>query len=277
MGVVFDYDSLFSLESQPHVPSGLSYSSTVSQFITALNRIGVGSEVLSREDRFSDYRVLIAPLLHLCDAETAQRLEEYVRDGGVLILTARSGVKDMSNAIVDQYLPGLLRELAGCYVEEYDAFSSNSDLEVFCLDSSGDSYRGEGLAEVLVPLSAESVLTYGNRYYKGKTAATENRVGNGRCLYLGLPLVQSDLTRFLWTYLADTLDTIPDLPDHLEISKRIKGDNSYRFYMNHSQNTIVTDTVADGLDLLSGERISRSVQLPPFGVLIVKESVGADE
>ena len=68
----------------------------------------------------SNYQLVIAPALYVVSQQEAKNLEEYVGAGGVLLLTARSGVKDSNNNVVSQPLPGLLSDICGVEVEEYD-------------------------------------------------------------------------------------------------------------------------------------------------------------
>ena len=72
----------------------------------------------------SSYKLVIAPALHLVTDATAENLKRYVQAGGTLVVTQRTGVKDKSNTVVNQRLPGLLAEVCGMEVEEYNSLSS---------------------------------------------------------------------------------------------------------------------------------------------------------
>ena len=109
-----------------------------------------------------------------------------MRNGGTLILGPRSGVKEEEGAIVDALLPGLLREVAGCHVEEYDAFSQVAGLEMRVRCPADHLYRAHGLADVLAPEGdAEISHRYEDHYYAGKPAVVRNASWGGPLLLRG--------------------------------------------------------------------------------------------
>ena len=129
------YDSLWALETQPNTGDGFGYVEMASRWDQALARLGVTADAVRIDADLDGYRVLIAPTLHVCPPETVKRLEAFVARGGTLVLGPRSGVKEAEGAIVDALLPGLLRNLAGCIVEEYDTFSNVAGLALHVRDA----------------------------------------------------------------------------------------------------------------------------------------------
>jgi beta-galactosidase len=199
-----------------------------------------------------------------------------VRDGGTLILGPRSGVKDKENAIVNELLPGLLRKLAGCTVEEYDAFSDVSGLEMRVQDGEGKTYGALALADVLVPEGdARALLTYADHYYVGRAAAVENRLGRGRCIYVGTVLDDAgtgDLLR-TWILKPASMPCVEGMPESIEVSQRVKGEQRYTFYLNHSAAPVTVTLAVPGLDLLTGQPVDGRVEIAGFDLLIVKEKL----
>jgi beta-galactosidase len=219
--------------------------------------------------------VLIAPSVHICPPATAERLASFVNNGGTLILGPRSGVKEEEGAIVDALLPGLLRPLAGCHVEEYDAFSTVAGLTMQVRDASGNSYHAHGLADVLVPEGgAEPALWYDSHYYAGKPAALRNAHGAGVCYYLGTVLDDTGLDALLSRTLGEAnIATQMDLPDSIETTCRAGRAGRFRFYLNHAHKPVTVRLYAPGADLLPGHSVAGEVEVPGFGVVIVKEAI----
>ncbi len=92
--------------------------------------------------------------------ETAQNLKRFVQAGGVLVVTPRSGVKDVLNAVVDRRLPGLLSELCGVEVDEYDSLPPGAQNPlVFLLAElkSSDPVPGTVWCDLLEPYSAQVI------------------------------------------------------------------------------------------------------------------------
>ena len=54
------------------------------------------------------------------DAEM-EKIKEYVKNGGTLVLTFRSGTRDEYNRVRSMALPGVFKEIAGIEAVEFDA------------------------------------------------------------------------------------------------------------------------------------------------------------
>jgi beta-galactosidase len=278
VALLYDYDSLWALETQPNVERDFGYVEMASRYHYALSRLGVNADAIGPEGDWSGYQAILAPSVHVLTPALAERLKAFVQEGGTLLLGPRSGVKDTENAIVNELLPGLLREMAGCHVEEYDAFSDVIALKMDVKTPSGASYGALALADVLVPAEgARILLTYDERYYAGQSAAVENAFGQGRCIYLGTVPDDAGLRALLDAWVLDPLGlpTVEGLPESVEVSRRIKdtskGDQVYTFYLNHAKDPVRVHISAPGVDLLTGQEVGRSVELDGYGVLIVRE------
>jgi len=274
VGILYDYNSLWALETQPNTGDGFDYREMAAAWDAALARLGVVADAVSVDADLSRYKALIAPSVHICPPATAERLAAFVRDGGTLILGPRSGVKEEEGAIVDTLLPGPLREVAGCHVEEYDAFSQVAGLEMHVRCPADRLYRAHGLADVLVPEgSAEVTHTYADHYYAGKPAVVRNAYGAGRCYYVGTVMEADGLRGFLRHAVlpAAGVATLPDLPESVEVSYRSKGDQRYAFYLNHSAAPVTVTPARPGLELLTQTAVGGNAEMPGFGVFVVKE------
>lgn len=274
VGILYDYDSLWALETQPNTGDGFDYRQMAAGWATALARLGVVADAVSIDADLARYKVLIAPSVHVCPPATAERLAAFVRAGGTLILGPRSGVKEEEGAIVEALLPGLLREVAGCYVEEYDAFSQVAGLEMRVRCPAGHLYRAHGLADVLVPEGgAEVTHTYADHYYAGKPAVVRHPYGRGRCFYVGTVMELDGLLGFLryGVLPAAGVSVVADLPENVEVSYRHKAGQRYAFYLNHGRAPATLQLIRPGTELLSRTEMTGEVTIGGFGVLIVKE------
>ncbi len=274
VGILYDYDSLWALETQPNTGDGFDYRAMANGWDAALARLGVVADAVSIDADLTRYKVLIAPSVHVCPPATAERLAAFVRAGGTLILGPRSGVKESEGAIVDALLPGPLREVAGCYVEEYDAFSQIPGLEMRVRCPANHLYRAYGLADVLVPEGdAEVSHRYEGRYYAGKPAVVRHAYGKGCCFYVGTVMEPAGLIGFLrYGVLPGAgVAVLSDLPECVEVSYRSRGGTRYAFYLNHSDAAVKVALARPGFDLLAAAAVGDSVEIPPFGVRIVRE------
>ncbi len=272
VGILFDYDSIWALETQP-CAQGFDYIALCREYAQAFARLGVTADGVSLDSDLSRYDLLIAPSMHLITPEGAERLKAYVHNGGTLLLGPRSGVKDTEDAVVDALLPGLLREPAGCHVEDYDNFGMVKNLTMHVRDEDDRVWPARIMADVLVPEGkARTLLTYAGHYYAGKPAAVENPYGNGVCIYLGTLLDESGLRMLAERLLRRVhVSAISGLPECVEVVCRVKPGGTYTFYLNHSAHPVAVDLVRPGVDLISGKETTGKTEIAGFNLLIVKE------
>ena len=117
--IVLSYDSRFAFQIQQNNPD-FSYERHFADYFAALHGANVPVDIVSTEDDLATYDLVIVPALYITKIEIVNRLEAFVERGGTLIVTARSGVKDHTNIVVDLALPGLLAQLCGVEVQEYE-------------------------------------------------------------------------------------------------------------------------------------------------------------
>lgn len=114
LGLVRDYDNIF--DAQLDVWHGrVSDNSEMEIFVASqLNHTPMDS-VYMREDTDAEdlmkYKVLIYPHAEIMTEKTGRVLEAYVRQGGCLIIGARTGQKDVNGQCVMKQMPGLLAPL----------------------------------------------------------------------------------------------------------------------------------------------------------------------
>jgi beta-galactosidase len=129
--------------------------------------------------------------------------------------------------------------------------------------------------ELVLPQGAEVVGRYGADFYAGTPAVTRNAFGAGHGWYVAAGLDQTGVAWVVRQVLDhhDLVGDHPDVPD-LETTVRVAPDGTrLRFLLNHRTEPIEVAARADGLDLLSGERVDagRPVRLEPYGVMVLRE------
>ena len=88
-----------------------------------------GIDVLRTPVALDRYKMVIAPALHILDRQDADRLAEYVRGGGHLVLGPRSGVKDATSSLWRMGQPGPLSALLGAHIDQTEVITKPIALE----------------------------------------------------------------------------------------------------------------------------------------------------
>ena len=127
------------------------------------------------------YRIVVAPAMYVRSQKASDQLHTFAQNGGIVLLTARSGVKDEHNNCIMQPLPAGYSDMTGCWVEEYDAVG-NRKIPVIM---DGQYYQGMRWCDIIRTESAETLAVYGENFYAGKAAVTKNSYGKGCVYYIG--------------------------------------------------------------------------------------------
>lgn len=281
VAILLDYDSRFAFQIQANNPA-FHYTSHLHDIYQAFHRWNVAVDIVAGNDDFSRYKLLIVPALYVLPEETARRIERFVRSGGVLVVTPRTGVKDATNTVVNMPLPGLLAGVCGIEVEEYDSLPAGvSQPLTFVAEGfqNGPALRAQIWCDVLRMHSAQPIALYTQDYYAGKPAITENIYGAGRAVYVGTfgdgelynALVEGLLRR---AHIQVEMNT----PPGVEWSVRWRGEHPIHFVLNHTSQKRQVNLKRRMQDLLTGNVLqSGSVELPPYQVLILTAQSTADE
>jgi beta-galactosidase len=273
VAMLLSYDSRFAFQIQANNPQ-FSYAEHFRQIYDAFYEHNVAVDIVAPDADLSSYNLVVAPAFHVVSAAAAKNLRRFVEAGGVLLLSPRSGVKDGSNAVVNQRLPGLLAELCGVEVEEYDSLAPDMGNEIeFSLPEL--EAHSPALAtiwcDVLQPKGAQVVATYTQQYYAGQPAITLNRLGQGKAAYVGT-MGGITLYRALVGWLLELAGVKPilSLPEGVEVTERWQGDQRLLFVLNHTDQPHRLSLPEPMTDLLAEQGTAGRITLAPKGVMILK-------
>lgn len=234
-------------------------------------------------DSFAGLETLIVPTFGFLGPTLVEKLEQFVHAGGHLVMSARTGVRDVHNKALAQPRPGLLSRLLRCTVEEFGGFREPL-LDV--VPDDGEQFPGGMGYEIIRPRGAEVIARWammkgsdaGRKPHPavGQPAATRVKTGEGSASLLGMwiedgnvgPLCDWLVRMFGWQRDAEAGRGV-------EVTRRIKGRKAFCFVLNHTACEQVVRGVRAGVDLLSGKPIAAEVTLPAYGVAVIAERAKA--
>jgi beta-galactosidase len=273
VAIMHSYDTRFAFQVQPNNPR-FGYEQHVQDVYRGFYNQNILVDVISEKDPLTGYKVVVVPAMYVLTEETVANLENFTLDGGIVVFTARTGVKDQNNTVVDTKLPGLVARMSGIEVEEYVSLPIDEDSQVqFGLPDLEQDFPVSVWADVLEPQGAEVIAWYTQDYFKEKPAATLNLFGDGKVIYLGAlgdTAYYEAITRSV-VGMAN-IEPLLDTPVGVEVTERWQGDKRLLFVLNHTNQEKELDLNKRFRDLLTrSSLLEGSVLMAPYDVLILIE------
>lgn len=217
VAILHDYDNLWAIEAQPHAED-FDYWAHLRAYYDALRRRGVQVDVVQPGDDLNEYAAVIAPTLYLVTDDLADDLDSYVRDGGELLATIRTGVADKYNHWFDTRFPGPLADLFGTTVGQHESLPAVLETRI---TYDGTTYDYHTWGEWLLPEDAEVLGEHASSPAADEPAITRNDVGDGGATYVGV-WPAAELANAVVDDLLDHagVPTTEPLPDRVHVTDR---------------------------------------------------------
>ena len=232
--LMYDTENRWALEGCAGPLKPMPYMRTVTEHYRALKSRGINVDIVNEDSDLNGYRLLCAPMLYMVREGLSERLERFVREGGVLVLTCRTGCADADDLCFLGGFPGPLRALTGIWAEETDALFEDEHNGIRLPD--GRVYRTNDLCDLIHAETAEVIGTYESDFYAGQPALTVNRFGKGLVYYIAAQPERDFLEDFYAERLreAGVEPLIADLPEGVSVCERTLGGKPALFVMNFS-------------------------------------------
>jgi beta-galactosidase len=242
----------------------------------ALYKQNVESDIILGEDDFSRYNLLIVPPLYIASDALLQKISDYVKNGGHVVMAMKSGFSNEHSAVRAQLAPGPLREACGFYYQEFDNIGTIAlKDDPFKIGTAGNVVQD--WAEYIIPEKATPIAYYDNKHLAKYPAITQNNYGKGTLTYIGTVLSKELLNALLRGAVQKAGISTPSqklsYPIIVRSGMNAKG-KSIHYIFNYSDDIKnATSPFKDGLELLSKKTIknNESFQIEPWGVKIVEE------
>ncbi len=270
VGILFDWPNYWGLEYTSGPTQDLKYVEQIHHYYRELFRRQIDVDIVGLHQDFSKYELLIAPCLYMVTEDQVRKIEAFVKGGGKFLTTMMSGIVDESDNVHLGGYPGPLKDLLGIWVEEFDALPPK--FEVGIQFKNGEKSHSTLLCDVIHLQGAEALAIYDtDEFYNSYPVITKNKFGNGQAYYVGSFLSEVAMAVLFDKILSQTSISTIELPQGLEWKKRVKGNKSYHFLLNHTNQPVRCHLDLTGYDLLSQQKVEQNIHLEAFGVMIVEE------
>ena len=244
VAIVYDYDSLASFRIQKQSIL-LDCHQEMKKFYKPFYDSNIMVDIISEDKDFSEYKILILPVMIIWKRELTEKVKEFAKNGGIVVMTYRTAVKDIDNNLtLGEMLPVGYNDFVGAYVEEIESLQEYNSLD---LEGEGifNGIKGKGgvFRDMLVSKGAEVLFRYNDKFYDTFSAVTKNSYGKGKVYYIGcspeeaiLKLIVDDILNS-----AELQKTLS--PDNVEIVVRGNGDKQIKIYINHNDYEVKVENI----------------------------------
>jgi beta-galactosidase len=234
VGLAFSFPSQIASYAYPEQNDG-QVGTCFQQFFN--RNMDVKMLDISRSDL--KYKLLIIPGVTVMDPKTAQKIRDFVDNGGTAIMTSYSAVVDTTNQVFGTTRPGLLSDVFGIRLGSFEETEYMNEISRISYKGKQVrvSYHGSNIEcespryDVIEPNGAE-VLGNITSLDKDYPVITSNKFGKGRAIYIGLPARSEVISPILDDLIIElSLRKGPDVPSGV-MARQI--DKNHFLYLNVS-------------------------------------------
>lgn len=244
---------------------GLNYNDVLRLLYDALYNMNVGCDFIAPDLlNLETYSLLIVPPLYAASQELLNKLNDYVKNGGHVVYTLKSGFSDENVKVRSSHQPGIIEEACGIYYSQFTS-AKNLPLKSNPFKVSEDKNNINALIELITPTTAEVLAYYEHPHYENYAAITQNKYGKGLATYIGcLPspeIIEKLLEKILKQCDVWKIDQELHFPLITKKSINANGKNLH-YYFNYSGNTAeFVYPYKDSLDLIGNKVIKNNEKL----------------
>lgn len=276
VGFLFDWDNWWALELTSGPTKDMDYLAQVHKYYKTFYEKNIQTDILKTTSDFSKYKIIVAPLLYMMKDGLAEKLDCYVKNGGILIATYMTGLADENDRCIFGAYPGKLREIMGLWVEETDALFPEERNSIVIRNKSKylkGIYSSGFLCDIIHPETAQVIGEYGKDFYMRTPCVTKNVYGKGTAYYLGTEPDEKFMQDFIME-LCEKADIHPVLESEgrVEICTRENQKGEVIFVINHEQKPAFVKLGEEAyVNLLTGKEINGTLQLNSKDVAVLKK------
>jgi beta-galactosidase len=227
------------------------------------------SKIIEISQSNLNYKLLFVPGVAVMDELTANKIRDYVKNGGTVIMTTNSAIVNETSQVFASTHPGKLNNVFGIRIGSFEETESLNEIsrKAFTGKKIELNYKGKSVLtesarfDVIEPKGAE-ILGNLTSLDKDYPIITSNKYGKGRAIYVGLPARGEVLGPLL-----DELITELDIKRGLIVPSGIMArqiDEKHYLYLNVSGEAKEIQLKGNLKSILTNKLYSNSFTIAPY-------------
>ncbi|MFN8354100.1 MAG: beta-galactosidase [Spirosomataceae bacterium] len=261
-----------------------NYNDILRPYYDALYKMNVGVDfvdatqlALDPKKSLDSYKLLIVPVLYAASDELLNKLNQFVKDGGHVLYTFKSGFSDQNVKVRSSIQPGVINEACGISYSQF-TIPNNVSLKNDPFGVGPEQNKVTTWMELLTPTTAKVLAYYEHPAWGTYAAVTQNQYGKGVATYVGFittPALTEKLVKAVLQK-ANLWKTEQQFAFPIIVKSGLNQQGkTIRYFFNYSGvSQQITYPYRNGNELLSNSVVSANstLTLEAWGVQIIEEN-----
>ncbi|MEC1792670.1 beta-galactosidase GanA [Bacillus vallismortis] len=268
--ILYDWENHWALEdAQGYAKATKRYVQTLQQHYRTFWEHDIPVDVITKEQDFSPYKLLIVPMLYLISENTISHLKAFASRGGTLVMTYISGIVNEHDLTYTGGWHPDLQAIFGIEPLETDTLYPKDRNAV---SYRSQSYEMKDYATVIDVKTASVEAVYQEDFYARTPAVTSHQYQRGKAYFIGARL-EDQFHRDFYEGLITDLSLSPVFPVRhgkgVSVQARQDQGNDYIFVMNFTEEKQLVTFDQSVKDMMTGEILSGDLTMEKYEVRIV--------
>ena len=158
------------------------YMRGVFAYYSALHDNGITTNIISPDDSFDRYNLIIVPAQVVVAPDFGSRLKQAAQRGATIVITCMSGLRNENIRTLGRLVQNEITEMAGIEIEEQHALLADRKTDLLM---DGKTYSCNLWYDLFRLTGAKPLASYSSQFFSGQPAISCNRCGKGVVYYVG--------------------------------------------------------------------------------------------
>lgn len=236
--IIRDFNSDWVFDTGYTFNPDLKYRRAVFEYYKALRENGVMTDVISPENNFDSYDLIVVPYQVFISTELILRLRNAAERGATIVVSCMSGLRDNQLHKTTSIILPELQQLAGLTINGQEALFS---LKASKINFENKSYTCGLWFDNISLTTARSIANFAGNYFKDSVAIAKNKIGKGIVYYIGTVPEQAVLNQIMGMAIKDSSikplalcqNSLVDISEMVSLDKKRK----FIYIINFSNET----------------------------------------
>ena len=190
--VLYNVENIWETTVQPQTYQW-NQRNHITQYYNAAKLLTCPIDVIGEDADLSPYRVVVIPAFQLVDEELVEKWRLYAENGGHLVISCRTGLKDRNSHFREAKWASAITQLIGADITMNDMLSATRKAKV---ELDKKHYEWNVWGDIMAPYATTQVWAhFADQFYAGKPTVTHRKLGKGSVTYIGTATIDGKFER----------------------------------------------------------------------------------